>query len=1072
MRRVLTTLISGCLLGQALADGGEIVALTGRVDYREPTVANWRPAVLRQAVAPASFVRTGDAASVALLLSDRTQVKLGANSMFQVRGVAGAPGTRLFLQRGKAWSQTKNPGGGLNMETPSVTAGIHGTDWVMEVDEAGHTRVTVLSGVVSLENAQGRVLVGSGEEGYAEVGKAPVKRTLVSPRERVQWVGVHRIDPLFYPDLDERRLALLQGEGAALEAELTRRRQAQPDAADWLLGAELALIADRPTDAQKLLDDGAGKYPSDIRFAALAARFDLFLDRPAAARARLDALKPEEAGQLEALLVRGELERLDGRGEAARAAFLRATHEYPGDGRGWLGLAQVEGERDAVAAARRAIAAAEKTETPVDLAAGRLAADQDRLAEARRRFDAALAKDPADYQAWTGLGLVRLKAGDETGALDALLRANVIEPRYAAAVAYSAVVYHRQGKGDTALATLDRASELDRNDPLPHFLRAAVLRDLGRPAEALAAARAAQARLPYLKSLNRLASDRQGSLALGSVLADLGLEPWADAVAQDSALPGWSGSHLFLARQLGAGYSHDNELIQGLLADPTVFGVAGARQPLLSRAGDYLTASMRAVSQHDEEGGEGRLSLQGFRNESAPFAYLLDWRRNANPLSILSGEVDQLTLGLGWRPRDQTGLFLYAGGLDGRLRRRDDDSRIDPLRQSRVDLGWSERLGPHARWWLKLGDGRQSWQSRSNFLISQLNQTHIDDNDLRWRYDDRLGERHGWSVGGEWTSQDTAIWLQQGQGTVDSEREARDKLAWFGWRSDFGALDLEAQLDWHRLDFDLLLHARNPNTAPRITRGAARRDTVGSRFGLVWRHDAAGTWRFAWQDWRKPLGSGGLTPTATAGIALSDATVLPGGRQQRGRLQWEWQSARYFAKAYAERQTVDNLSLDGVAPELNLRPVAGRDTLFGDWDLALPDAETLPAPSQFVSGRIKQGGLAFAALMGQHWSFAADTLYRRSQHRGRFTASASLPNMPRNQTTASLSRLDDAWRLTLQAVYRSEYRSQLQQPVPGRWTANLRAAWRSPQRHWQLTLFGDELGQAGGRFGVGWEYRH
>ncbi|MFC4161840.1 FecR domain-containing protein [Chitinimonas lacunae] len=1072
MRRVLTTLVSSCLFSYALADGGEIVALAGRVDYREANASAWRPAVLRQQVQPASFVRTGDAASVALLLSDRTQVKLGANSMFQLRGVA-TGGTRLFLQRGKAWSQTKNAGGGLSMDTPAVTAGIHGTDWVMEVDERGTTRVTVLSGVVSLHNEYGRVVLNSGEEGHVEVGAAPIRRVLVTPRERVQWVGIYRIDPRSYPELDAAaRLQL--AEPVQLAQELARRRREQPEAPAWLLGAELALLADQPAEAASLIEEGRRRYPTELRFATVGARIDLFHDRFAAARARLDALPPAQADQIEALLVRGELERLSGHGIQARNAFRRATELAPHDGRGWLGLARVESERDALGAARHAIDEAAARQEAVSLSAGRLAADNDRLTEARQHFDAALARDPADYEAWTGLGLSRLKAGDEQGALEALLRANVIEPRYAAAVSYSAVAYHRQGRSEVALATLERAAELDPRDPLPYFLRAAILRELGRPAEALSAAQGAQSRLPYLKSLNRLATDRQGSLALGATPADLGLEAWAESLAQESALPGWAGSHLFLAERLGRGFSHDSELMQGLLADPTVFGVAGRRQPLLSRAGDHLSVAGRVTSQDKHDGGEWRLSSQGLRNHSTPWAYLLDWRHHAHPLSLIDGDIDQATVGLGWRPRAQTGLFLYAGGIDGDFQLRSNKEFVD-LRQARVDLGWSERFGPHTRWWLKLGDGYQSWQQA---LGQQNTDNRIDDTDLRWRHDDVFQTVHRLSTGGEWIAQDRNRLLVANQGLISIEHQerSRDKLLWLAWRTEQGPLAIEAQLDWHRLEFNNRNVTRHRNSTSLTSRGLAQRSTLGSRFGLSWH--GAGIWRFAWQDWRKPLGSGSLLPTATAGIALDDSTVLPGGRQQRGRLQWEWQDQRRFARLYLERQTIDNLSLDGLNPVLNTRPVAGRDTLLGDWDLPLPDADTLPGQPEFPAGRLERGGIALATLLDQHWSLAADLVGRHSRYRGGHRASLSpddtLPNMPRRQATLSLSWLDHAWKLSLQGVYRSAYHvPQLDgyfRRTAG-WTGNLRATWRSPERAWQLSLFGDELGRSGSRFGVGWEYR-
>jgi hypothetical protein len=102
---------------------GEIVSLQGKGDYREEKDTNWRTAMLKQKLAPASFVRTAELSTIGILLADQTQIKIGQNSIFQVRAVAGQPpekNTQLDLRKGKAWSQTKNAGDGLFVMPPNA----------------------------------------------------------------------------------------------------------------------------------------------------------------------------------------------------------------------------------------------------------------------------------------------------------------------------------------------------------------------------------------------------------------------------------------------------------------------------------------------------------------------------------------------------------------------------------------------------------------------------------------------------------------------------------------------------------------------------------------------------------------------------------------------------------------------------------------------------------------------------------------------------------------------------------------------------------------------------------------
>ena len=172
----------------------ELVSLVGRGETRPSGDAAWERAVQAQKLKGGADMRTLARSFAALLLADRTQIRMSSNA--QLRLCDTQPERSLLeLIAGRLWARTKRSPANLQLQTPAALAVVRGTDWDVEVDAAGRTTLTVLSGRVELSNPQGSVQLGPAEQGYAEPGQAPVKRLLVRPRERVQWVMAHPGSP-------------------------------------------------------------------------------------------------------------------------------------------------------------------------------------------------------------------------------------------------------------------------------------------------------------------------------------------------------------------------------------------------------------------------------------------------------------------------------------------------------------------------------------------------------------------------------------------------------------------------------------------------------------------------------------------------------------------------------------------------------------------------------------------------------------------------------------------------------------------------------------------------------------
>lgn len=1136
---LLTPLLSPLALAKEPV--GQIVSIFGQAEYRETEQSPWQAATLRQQVVQASFVRTGPLSSVSLLLNDQAQIKLGQNTVFQVNAVSTVQrtGSILSLLRGRVWSQIKNVNTRLTMNTPTVAAGIHGTDWVMEVDDAGTTTMTVLSGVVELSNAAGRVSVNSGEQGYVEAGKAPIKRTLVNARERVQWVSTHRIDLGLYPELAQPGSKtrtdltnnLRRNDYAAAAAQVLALRTITPEAIGWLLGGELALVAGDAPAAEAILKEGAAKYPGDRRFAVLLARTALFRDQTSNARDLLTPLVATHPDFVDAWLVKGEMERLEGNAVAATDAYDKATTLAPKDPRGWVGLGRVETERERVGPATRALDKAVETGGAGTAAAerGTLSTFLDDPASASSQFDEALKADPSDYVAWTGLGIARLKAGDNPGALEALLRANVIEPRYSRAVLYMAIAYYRIGKTDSALSSLQRATELDPNDPLPHLYAALIQRDEWRPAEAFADAQLANEKLPRLKSLNQLANDRQGSANLGGTLADLGLETWSAAVAQDSALTGWAGSHLFLADRYSGSYNRNSELMQGFLSDPTVFGAGIRRQSLVSEPGIHADLSASYQASDNSNVDTESASVWGYSNKYVPmagFSRLQHIGIDARDATLDAQNLD-LTVGFGIKPRYDLGLFFYGIYVDAETKDKD-RGNPDLIRQDivsnnnrnrilennsdgrswRFDIGATWKYSSEVNSTFKVGSAREeidqgvaagATDPTPTGVANRSRVNHPHENDVQWRVNAQLSQPLEFSFGVERVRREfdyEEFTTNRTSGLVIgilTEEESTDRRAWtqLRWR---GATGHRAEL----LVADHQYEKTNNTTSFRVDRNGARvtapfgsgsyeKDRTDVRFGLAVKASDPVTFRLAWQDWIRPTGFNTLMPVSDAGIPLADEYVLPGGRQERGRGQLEWKlGSRSFVQSFAEHIRVDNFRMFGEVqplPDNIERPLAELVTLRGATSTNLPTVESLGnRRSLFTAGTIRQWGLNFSHLFENGLGWEAGYVHANTENRfvganGRLVyPDAELPHFSKHRFATSLAGSHGMWRWQTQAVYRgkrfaSEQNAEADSFDAG-WELNLRLAWRSPSRAWQFELNGDGLGQEDGRVGITARYRY
>jgi len=1124
----------------ASGSAAQIVSLQGDGEQRATDAQPWSAAKTTQLLPGGAYVRTRAGAKMALLFADDTQVRLNQNSVLQVKSLANATQpTTLALSLGRAWAQTKRSDGSrLNLETPAATAGIRGTDWELDVDGNGKTLLTVLSGTVEFANAQGAVTVGSNEAALAEVGRAPVKIQLSQPRDRIQWVNALTADPTRHLHADQvpttpdgpwpailaSARAIQSGDSAGarrLLNALVDAPQGAPAAA-YLMLSDLQLVDGAFDAAANTLEAGLSRHPGDADLLAQLAKTYLLADRLDDSAQVL--ARTRNADTASVLLAQGELARRQGQAAATEEAFARATRVAPLDDRGWFGLGSAQNEREAITPARANLQKALELKPQGAGYRGELGTLEtfaNRFDQADAAFAKALEDNPADYVSWTGLGLLRLKQGQPQAALDAFLRAGVMEPRYARAKTYTGVAYYQLGRHADAIDTLRQATVLDDKDPVPYVFLSQIYTDLFRAGDAVQASRDAVQRLPYLKSLNQVASDQKGSANFGSALAFFGLEDWALELAQDSYYPYWGGSHLFLADRYAGEFNKNSELFQGFLSDPLAFGASNRFSSLLQRSGHYGAVGLN-VEKSQWHLQTPSLTLNGTFNDTVPIAYFLQSqpaRGTDSPIDVnvpnsipvfsdATGKADVqatvTTFGVGVQPSEKLGLFAYFNEFRASLRGHNDpiglgeSTSFDHVVRHRA-VGLSYRWSPTEQTWFKLGSSNEITDLRlyptlvaTNNAIGVLGlniQPAKSFDDIQIRHTLDLSPATRVSVGLERVTEWQGNGMQ-GIGVVSASSGGQtmsDLLAMGGTNvidRRFTALTVAGQ---HRPTKDLLLDgALTANRLkdnsegdsefylkfsnlwiPDSVRTNTTADQTAARVGLAYKPHDQFTLRAAYQDWVRPLSVSTLNSVETAGIPIEDRLVEAGGRLKRGVVQMGWTPREdTFLSVKLDRMDVHNLTSPGV--DLRTPGLPFLEQLRNAQTVNLSSLDALEDTPSFEDGTVSALTLSANRMFSKQLSgYAKYTLQETSSSyedsdapSGRVT-DKRIPYMPRE--TAILGATLAAGSRTYlgaRAVYRSERFEDKgnMTPWPAGWSLDLVGFWETADKHWVIGLGALNLG--------------
>jgi Flp pilus assembly protein TadD len=419
----------------------------------------WKPAEVGLELAIHDRLRTGDLSQASVRLTNLSVLQIDELTTIEILEPRGPASDKpaLDVKAGQLYFFSRDRPRELELQTPVATGAMRGTEFHLQVGAGGRTILTMLDGEVELRNRLGSILVHSGEEGLVEPGHAPTKTAVIISSNIIQWC-------LYYPGLlDADALHL----GGVLAASLAAYRDGDllqalklypagrtPVSADErAYRASLLLAVGRVPEAEAQL--GHGRNADALRQMIAAVKFQEYR-RASPPGSGTDWLAESYYRQS-----RSDL-------KGALAAAEQAVAVAPNFGFAWVRVANLQfgfgRVRDAARALERGRALSARNPQAAALA-GYFASAENRIDEAARHFDEALAIDGFLGNAWLGRGLCKIRRGDAVEGRKDLQVAAAMEPNRSLLHSYLGKAFSNAADNNTAGRELNRARAIDPNDP-------------------------------------------------------------------------------------------------------------------------------------------------------------------------------------------------------------------------------------------------------------------------------------------------------------------------------------------------------------------------------------------------------------------------------------------------------------------------------------------------------------------------------------------------------------------------------------------------------------------------------
>src|SRR5260370_37967717 len=166
---------------------GIVLTVEGRVEVVRAGDTRWASATTNLVLGFGDNLRTGPRSRATVQLSDLSVLRVNEKTVLEIRSQKETKGSLLDLRLGSTYFFNRSKPSSIQFHTPLVSGAIRGTEFNLAAEENGRTAVTLLEGEVALNNAQGELVLKSGEEGIVEPGQAPRKTAVLHAINVIQW---------------------------------------------------------------------------------------------------------------------------------------------------------------------------------------------------------------------------------------------------------------------------------------------------------------------------------------------------------------------------------------------------------------------------------------------------------------------------------------------------------------------------------------------------------------------------------------------------------------------------------------------------------------------------------------------------------------------------------------------------------------------------------------------------------------------------------------------------------------------------------------------------------------------
>jgi tetratricopeptide (TPR) repeat protein len=567
-----------------------MVSVQGNVEVRRAGQTQTQPARLNETYCPGDRIQVGDKSRADIALVNQPVLRLDQNTLITLEGLKGERASLIDMARGAIHFFSRLPRN-LEVNTAFVNAGVEGTEGLIQV-ESDRTLITIFDGRVLAANPAGSLAITSGQSAVAVKGQAPVLRTVVRPRDAVQWALYYPPTVYFRPE-DFRGTQPWEGQVRnSLEAYTKGDYQrafdalkgAPPDINDprfFAYRASLLLGVGRIDEAGPDLERALKlnpNYGDALALQSIVAVVQNDKDRALNIAQKAVTADPKSASALIAL---SYAQQANFDLEGARNSLERAVQVDPNNALAWARLAEIHmsfAELDkALEAAQKAVSLNPNlSRTQMVLGFAHLVRVDTN--EAKAAFEKAIALDQADSLSRLGLGLSKIRESNfEEGRKDIEVAAS-LDPNNSIVRSYLGKAYYEEKRSDVAEREYATAKELDPKDPTPYFYDAIQKQTTNRPVEALQDMQTAielnDNRAVYRSRLQLDSDLAARSASLARIYSDLGFQQLALVEGWKSVNtdPSNFSAHRFLADSYAVLPRHEiarvSELLQSQLLQP------------------------------------------------------------------------------------------------------------------------------------------------------------------------------------------------------------------------------------------------------------------------------------------------------------------------------------------------------------------------------------------------------------------------------------------------------------------------------------------------------------------------